>query len=237
MLKTLGSFHIRNSTLSSRLGYANTWPRNHERTARANCKLPRDEGKLSEVVIVTGTPGTGKTTFSKRLAGKLGADYISLAEYVSKHRLFLGFDRERRSKIIAVAKTRASLNNMVSHTRGPLVIDTHVADGILPKKTVRQVFVLRCHPRILEARLVAKGWKAAKVRENVLAEVLDSCLILAVKYYGWRKVAQLDTSRAGVGRCIALAKRALGRKPPIGRIAVDWLTKLEKEGSLERCLK
>lgn len=192
---------------------------------------------MSRAVIVTGTPGTGKTTFSKRLASELGADYISLAQYVSKCRLYLGVDRKRRSKIIDVARTRASLSDALSRSREHVVLDTHVPDGILPKKMVKRVFVLRCHPRILEARLVAKKWKAAKVRENVLAEVLDSCLILAVKYYGWRKVTQLDTSRASVGRCIALAKRALGRRPPMRRIVVDWLTKLEKEGLLERYLK
>ena len=127
-------------------------------------------------IIVTGTPGTGKTTFSKALAKEIGADYIPLTRYVSKHMLFSGFDRERRSKIIDTEKTKSNLTALLSQSQRLVVIDTHVPEGIIQKKMTRKVFVLRCHPRKLETRLRAKGWSTNKIRENVLAEILDFCL-------------------------------------------------------------
>lgn len=135
-----------------------------------------------------------------------------------------------------VAKTRISLEGELKAMRGPVVVDTHIPDGIVPKRMVRQVFVLRCHPRVLEGRLRAKRWKFNKIRENVLAEILDSCLTAAVKHYGWRKVIQLDTSSRDMRGCVVLAKKSILGKPT-RRIKIDWLAKLEKEGSLDLYLK
>ena len=191
--------------------------------------------KLGRVIIVTGTPGTGKTTLASVLAKVIGADNINLTQYVSRHKLYSGIDGQRGTKIIDMAKTRTRLKKELG-AMSALVLDTHIPDEIVAKAMVRRVFVLRCHPRILEDRLRAKKWRADKVRENVLAEIVDSCLNDAVKHYGWRKVIQFDTSRVNIQNCIVLAKRSLlGR--PVRRIKIDWLAELEKEGLLDRYLK
>jgi len=187
-------------------------------------------------MIITGTPGTGKTTLSRALAKALGARYINLTQFVSKRKLYSRIDRERRTKIMDVARTRSSLTRELRAMSGPVVVDAHAPEGIVPGRMVRQVFVLRCHPKVLEARLRAKKWKANKIRENVLAEIVDSCLTAAVKQYGWRKVTQLDTSRGSVRRSVAMVRSSMLRKPG-RRINIDWLARLEKEGVLDRYLK
>lgn len=187
-------------------------------------------------IIVTGIPGTGKTTFSKRFAKEVGASYVSLAQFVSNYKLFTGFDRKRESRIVNLAQARESLTSLLSHTPGLTIVDTHIPEGIVTKEIAKLVFVLRCHPRILEKRLKAKNWKAKKIRENVLAEMLDACLTPAVKYYGWRRVIQLDTSHASVGKCVATAKRIL-RHPTKRRVKIDWITTLDKEDSLDSYLE
>jgi len=190
---------------------------------------------LSNVVIVTGTPGTGKTTISKTLAKAIGARYINLTQFVSSRRLYSAIDRERRTKIVDAARTRSSLTKELRIISGPVVIDTHAPEGVIPEQMVRRVFVLRCHPKVLEARLRAKKWAVNKIRENVLAEVVDSCLTAAVKQYGWRKVMQLDTSRGNVRRAVGILKSSVLEKPS-RRITIDWLARLEKEGLLDRYL-
>ncbi len=59
------------------------------------------------------------------------------------------------------------LENRIPKDR-PLVLVGHFSH-LLP---VDLSIVLRCHPDILEKRLEAKGWRSAKVRENVEAEAL-----------------------------------------------------------------
>jgi adenylate kinase len=191
---------------------------------------------LRNVSIVTGTPGTGKTALSKELAKVIGAHYINLTQFVSKRGLYSKTDRERRTKIIDLTRTRSALTRELRAISGSVIVDTHTPEVILPRGMVRQVLVLRCHPKILEARLRAKKWKSNKIRENVLAEIVDSCLIAAVKQYGSRRVIQLDTSRRSVKQSVRIARRSILGNPGRG-IHVNWLARLEREGLLDRYLK
>ncbi len=193
-------------------------------------------GSSRKAVIVTGTPGTGKTILSRKLAKEIGANYVPLTRFVSKRKLYSGFDRERKSRIVNLARARASISSLLSRTPGLTIVDTHIPEGIVPKELAKLVLVLRCHPRILETRLRKRNWKPSKVRENVLAEMLDACLTPAVKYYGWRRVIQLDTSRASVKKCLATAKRIL-HKPIRRRLKIDWITALDEEHLLDRYLE
>ena len=119
--------------------------------------------------------------------------------------------------------------------RGITVADTHIADA-LPREYVGRVIVLRCHPRILEMRLRRKKWRGSKVRENVLAEILDSCYATAVDYYGPKKVAQIDTSKLKPSRCVSQAKRILVKQPGQTK-RVDWIRVLYREGVLGKYLR
>jgi adenylate kinase len=191
---------------------------------------------MAKAIIVTGTPGVGKTTFSRKLAMELGAHYLSFNEFVSEKHLYSRFDRERGSKIVDAKRARHSLTNYLEKTRGLVVIDTNIPDVVGVKRMVTRVFVLRCHPRVLEKRLLRKGWHRSKVQENVLAELLDSCATDSLEYYGRRKVVQFDTSRTSVRRSITRAKKALTNSPKRS-LTVDWITTLDKEGSLDRFLR
>jgi len=190
---------------------------------------------LGRAIIVTGTPGTGKTAFSTRLARQIGANYISLNKYASQHRLLGGYDRKRKSRIVDVEKTRTSLQHLLARTKTLSVIDTHVPDGIVPKRMAQLILVLRSHPRVLETRLRKKRWPLTKIRENVLAEILDACFLASVRYYGRKKIVQLDTSRNSIGRCVVLARKVLEKPPKMTQ--VDWIAKLEKERLLDMYLK
>ena len=188
------------------------------------------------MIIVSGTPGTGKTVFAKTLANEMGAQYVSLGKYVTEHRLYSGVDRRRKTRIIDVPKTRAKLFKLVKSASLPLIIDTHHPEGIIPNNATRIVFVLRCNPIILAQRLRKKKWSHEKITENVVAEILDYCLINARSYYTKKKVTQLDTSRSSVKRSVLTARKILaGEKPPAR--PVDWLSKVSKSSSLSKYLK
>lgn len=189
-----------------------------------------------QAIIVTGTPGTGKTTFGKKLAKEIGAEYVALTQFVSERKLYTGFDRERRSRVVNLARVHASMSRLLLQTRRLTIVDTHIPEGIIPKDLVKLVFVLRCHPKILERRLSKKKWKQSKIRENVLAEMLDVCLINAVKGFGLSRVVQLDTSHISVNKCVTTAKRFL-IQPARSKVKIDWIATLDKEHSLSRYLE
>ena len=190
-------------------------------------------GRLCAIVI-TGTPGTGKTAISKSLSREVGAQYLSLTRFVIGKRLHSAIDVQRRSRVVDFERTRGRLKKLLSRAKSMVVIDTHIPDAI-PREYVRMVIVLRCHPRVLQARLRMRRWSVSKIRENVLAEILDSCYTTAVDYYGARRIAQVDTSRVSLAKSVKQSKRILKRQP-IYTAKVDWLSVLIRDHSLERYL-
>jgi adenylate kinase len=184
--------------------------------------------------VITGTPGTGKTTISTRLATRMYADYLSVTRLVCRYGLQTSFDRKRHSRVVDLTRARSKLRQLLQDRAGPAIVDTHVPD-CLPRDLVRKVIVLRCDPRVLESRLQAKGWNASKVRENVLAELLDSCLMVAVGYYGMRRIFQLDTSRSSIRKSVSSVATALMRRTGRGA-QIDWISTLEKQDRLTRHL-
>ncbi|MGA2460767.1 MAG: AAA family ATPase [Candidatus Bathyarchaeia archaeon] len=192
---------------------------------------------MKKVIIVTGTPGTGKTTISRQLAEEIGARYLPLTQHVSSYGLYSGVDVRRNSKVMDLKRTRADLKRLLLKEDKTIVVDSHIPDVIAPKSLVKRVLVLRCHPKVLKSRLRAKKWKQEKVQENLLAEILDACLLEAVDYYGWRPVFEINTSHGSVRRCVTLAKASLrGKSRKKGR-SFDWITTLNREHSLLRYLK
>ena len=62
-----------------------------------------------EVIAVTGTPGTGKTALSKKLAKKLDFYYIDVNNLIAKNKLYEGYDKKRKTKIVDVKKLNGKL--------------------------------------------------------------------------------------------------------------------------------
>ena len=67
-----------------------------------------------KVIIVTGTPGTGKTTLSVKLAKKLDFHYIDVNEIVKGYGLSEGYDRKRKTQVIDVKKLNMALIKEIS---------------------------------------------------------------------------------------------------------------------------
>ncbi|MBI2652299.1 AAA family ATPase [Candidatus Woesearchaeota archaeon] len=70
-----------------------------------------------KLICVTGVPGTGKTTLSKKLAKKLNFYYIDVNKVISKYNLSEGYDRKRKTRIIDVKKLNKVLIKEIQKIR------------------------------------------------------------------------------------------------------------------------
>jgi len=189
------------------------------------------------IVIITGTPGVGKTKISQILSKRLNAVHLDLNKIAKEEQLTLGIDKERKSLIADLNRLSERVQDLIKKSSRDIIIEGHYASDVVPQNLASYVFVLRKDPDALVTSLKRKGFRGQKISENVAAEILGVCLSDAVDAYGLKNVCEIDTTRKRVGRIIEemMLVLAAKEKPSIGK--VDWLSKLEQEGRLEKFME
>lgn len=145
-------------------------------------------------VAVTGTPGTGKTSATERLADR---DVLHLNEVVEREELYTERDQERDSLVVDME----ALREYVDDRNG--IVESHLAHRLPADRVV----VLRCDPADLERRLRERGEPEPKAEENAESEALDLILSEAVAEHGLENVYEIDTT----GRSPAAVAREIER--------------------------
>jgi len=143
------------------------------------------------VVVVSGVPGTGKSTIAARLSEILGWEKVDLSEASLKHGLVLEEDKERSTYVIDEDAVRTWVRRKASE--GPLIVDSHYGE-IVDDDILMKLFVLRLRPDILLERLLKRGWHPHKVAENVEAELLGVCTANALEEHPREKICEVNTT-------------------------------------------
>ncbi|MCS7386960.1 MAG: adenylate kinase family protein [archaeon GB-1867-005] len=192
---------------------------------------------MKKVIVIQGSPGTGKSTVAKKLTSVLNATHIDISRLIEDEKLYVGID-ERRSgaKIADKRRLLKKLVEIIESSDRDVVVEGHFAD-IVPRKLIKCAIVLRVDPRELEKRLIKRKWPIKKVRENVLAEVLDECLIRAIQAYGEDMVREIDATGKNSDEIVNEILKAIsdGDQYKPGRI--NWIKKLSDEGILDDFLR
>jgi adenylate kinase len=135
-------------------------------------------------VVLTGTPGTGKTTVSDLVAEETGLDVIHLNDAVRDEELFTERDVERGSLVADLDAVEEWLGDWDG------IVESHLAHLFDADAAV----VLRCHPEELTRRLRERGESEAKAAENAESEALDVILAETVDRFGEGAVYEIDTT-------------------------------------------
>lgn len=134
------------------------------------------------ILIVTGTPGSGKTTLAKKLAKKHNYAYIDVNALITSHKLHEKYDKKLKTKIVDTKKLSKFLMYHVKSLRTTgAVIDSHLSH-YLPSSFVDTCYVATCPLSKLKQRLKKRGYSLEKIRENLEAEAFQTCLIEAQEF-------------------------------------------------------
>lgn len=135
-------------------------------------------------IIISGTPGTGKTEVSKILSDILGYKLISINEFARDKDIIVGTDKKRKSGIINEKKLQKLSKDIPDNT----VIEGHLAHYCKGDIAI----ILRTDPAVLEERLKRRRWHQKKIAENVESEILD--IILQESAALNKKTYEVDTT-------------------------------------------
>jgi len=145
-----------------------------------------------KTIIVTGTPGTGKTYLAKKLAKKFNFQYIDVNELINKNKLAEGYDKKRKCKIIDIKRLNRFLINLIKKSKKNLIIDSHLSH-YLPNKYIDLCIVTKSDLKTLKKRLNKKGYDKEKIKENLECEIFDICFNEAFERK--HKILIIDTSK------------------------------------------
>lgn len=138
------------------------------------------------LVVITGTPGTGKTTVAAILKHRLNAHVIDTDYLVKKYRIKSHLDAKRKTKILDEHELAVAAEK--ENRKGEIVIfEGHMAHFARADLTV----ILRTEPGVLHKRLEEKEWHKPKIKENIEAEVIDS---IATECVDKKNVIEIDTT-------------------------------------------
>ncbi|KAI5433515.1 Adenylate kinase isoenzyme 6, partial [Lathyrus oleraceus] len=142
-------------------------------------------------ILVTGTPGTGKTTTATALAEATQLRHINIGELVKEKNLHDGWDDELDSYILNEDLVCDELEDVMEN--GGNIVDYHGCD-FFPERWFDYVVVLQTDNTILYDRLTRRGYKESKLTNNVESEIFQVLLEEAKESYAEDKVIALKSN-------------------------------------------
>ncbi|KAI1827545.1 AAA domain-containing protein [Xylaria intraflava] len=170
-------------------------------------------------IVVTGTPGVGKTTHCESLAERTHLRHVSVNQIVKDKECHEGWDEEYQSWVVDEDKLLDVLEDEVAD--GGCIIDWHACD-LFPERWVDLVIVLRSKTAVLYDRLKARKYPEAKLQENIDSEIMDVLLQEARESYDENIVIELtsnttDEMESNVDRIEAWVEQWKKDNPPAAK--------------------
>lgn len=144
---------------------------------------------MSNIIFISGTPCTGKTTVSEMLAKKLNWELVKINDLAISNNLVLGIDEDKGYKIIDIDALNDLLLKSISECDN-LIVEGHLSHLC---SGADKLIVLRCRPEILKERLALRNYSDSKINENLEAEALGVCSAESLDIYE-SNVFELDVS-------------------------------------------
>ncbi|KAI4278893.1 MAG: hypothetical protein LQ337_000703 [Flavoplaca oasis] len=124
-------------------------------------------------IIITGTPGVGKTTLCESLASTTHLVHLAINRVAKERECHNGWHDALNSWIVDEDKVLDAIEEEVK--LGGYLIDWHACD-LFPESWIDLVIVLRSDSTVLYDRLKARNYSEQKLQENMDAEIMEVLL-------------------------------------------------------------
>ena len=176
---------------------------------------------MSNIIFISGTPCTGKTTISEKLSEKLNWELVKINDLAISNNLVLGIDEDKGYKIIDVDALNDLLLKIISE-HDNLIVEGHLSHLC---SGADKLIALRCRPEILKERLALRNYSSSKINENLEAEAMGVCSAESLDIYD-NNVYELDVSDLAIGEAVSILMDVINGQKDLsfGEIDfMDWL--------------
>jgi len=142
-------------------------------------------------ILITGTPGTGKTTLGQEAASRLGLTFLNVGVIAKENDFHDGYDDERQCHILDEDRVVDELDPQL--IQGGCILDHHSCD-YWPQRWFDLVLVLRANTDVLFDRLKLRAYSESKIQENVQCEIFQTILEEAQESYSAEIVQELTSN-------------------------------------------
>ena len=173
---------------------------------------------MSNIIFISGTPCTGKTTVSEELSQKLNWELVKINDLAISNNLVLGIDDDKGYKIIDIDALNETLFDIISKSDN-LIVEGHLSHLC---SGADKLIILRCRPEILEKRLASRDYSEAKINENLEAEALGVCSAESLDIYE-DNVYELDVSDLTVDEVVSTLFNLINGEKELGFGEIDFM--------------
>ncbi|EUB63495.1 Adenylate kinase isoenzyme 6 [Echinococcus granulosus] len=148
------------------------------------------EDQVLPNILITGTPGCGKTTLATELARVSGLSYVSVNDIAKEGGLYDGFDEVNECHVLDEDRVIDEIEPKIQE--GGQILDYHSCD-FFPERWFDAIFVLRTDNQILYPRLASRGYNSKKIQDLIHCEIVQVVLDEARDSYDAEIVHELKS--------------------------------------------
>ncbi|KAL6122859.1 hypothetical protein NUSPORA_00120 [Nucleospora cyclopteri] len=122
-------------------------------------------------LLITGTPGVGKSYLAKKISEKYNIEHIDISSLIKSKRLYEKYDEKYDTYEFDDEYVAVFLNDYCRE-KNSFIIDTHSPSVAMDIK-FDYIFHIKCDWEVLRRRLKNRKYSELKIEENIDVESFD----------------------------------------------------------------
>ena len=150
------------------------------------------EDRTKPNILITGTPGVGKTATAIILAEKLNLHHANIGSIIQENKCHQEYDSTLDTQVLDEDKLLDILEKDFDDdmSSGGIIADYHACE-LFPERWFDLVICLRVETHVLYDRLVSRGYNEAKKNQNMECEIMRVVIDEAKQSYPEEIVQEL----------------------------------------------
>lgn len=142
-------------------------------------------------IVVTGSPGAGKTSLAKALGRKLKCRVLNEKDFALEKGIGK-WDKKAEELVIPLHEFAVALNELLEKEKN-IIVEGHLLCEL--KLRADLAILVKVEPEELEQRLRKRGYGEEKVQDNVFCEANDYCKKHLERNFPAEKMLEVQSGR------------------------------------------